>query len=130
MNWSQDELKLIDDLGVKSQDDPYIFYKAAEETNKIFKKVGPEIVRICLATAYLQNKKVLVHVYRDTRSLETQFVISILGYTIVAYVDKNFKFNNSNRIDGYLRAVEKYLNDIYNLPQYLINKLDMVIITK
>lgn len=68
MNWSPDELKLIEKYENRAEEEPDLFYKIAEQANRTIRKVGPEIVRICLATAYIQKQKVDIKIDRDIAS--------------------------------------------------------------
>lgn len=126
MNWAPDELKLIEKYENRAEEEPDLFYKIAEQANKTIKKVGPEIVRICLATAYVQKQKVDIKIDRDIANRGFTWAIFISD----KYIDacKEICYNDNSFSKFSLR--EFLINSIkkeYNLPEYLVYGLTIEI---
>lgn len=122
MNWSPNELKLINQYEDRSKEDPDIFYKVADQGLRTFSSVGKEISRICLAVAYLRKERVHISVIENHSRPENSFWILIIKNKVIAKV-KDANFNLESLGKSYRIYFETYLENYYEIPSYITENL-------
>lgn len=129
MNWTPDELKLINQYENRSKEDPNIFYSIADSSNRVLNKASSEIVRICLATAYVQKQKVVIKIDQDLRSMGFTIIIYISSKFIKAYKETEITYGQLISQTHFRTYVKELLEKKFDLPKYLVDGLIIEVTT-